>query len=255
VTSVARRWLGGLAVAAGAIALFIAITKATEPEAPPRSPAAAQQPQQPGGRPAQPPGPKRPGSPGLPHPVMPVLSPEAKAQIAEQVRGQERPGTAAFRAISDRYVDENLELATRQAASEGLTMPEFRELTYFGLMVMATQRIEDVEAITGHALTADERTRLGQLMQGANTEFKDTMRALVARGGGEAERWALIRSTQAHYQTELFKLTGLDAGALDDLLAGNAALPGAPIRGEAPAGAPAPGARDPLDTRPRPTRP
>jgi hypothetical protein len=253
MTSVARRWLGGLAAAAVAVALFIVISKATEPEAP-RSRAAAQQPE-PGGRPTQPPGPKRPGSPGLPHPVMPVLSPEVKAQIAEQVRGKERPGTAAFRAISDRYVDENLDLATRQASSEGLTMPELRELTYFGLMVMATQRIEDVEAITGRTLAADERTRLDQLMQGANAEFKDTMRALVARGGGEAERWALIRSTQTRYQAELFKLTGLDDGTLDDLLAGNAALPGAPIRGEAPAGAPAPGGRDQLGTPARPARP
>jgi hypothetical protein len=253
VTSVARRWLGGLAAAAVAIALFIAITKATEPKAPPRAQAVAQP--QPGGRPTQAPGPKGPGSPGLPHPVLPVLSPEAKAQIAEQVRGQARPGTAAFRAISDRYVDENLEYATRQAASEKLTMPEYRELTNFGLMVLATQRFEDVEAITGRTLTADERTQLGELMQGANTEFKDAMRALVARGGSEAERWALIRSTQARYQAGLFKLTGLDDGTLDDLLAGNAALPGAPSRGEEPAGAPAPGGRDQPTTTPRPSRP
>ena len=255
MTSVARRWLGGLAAAAVAVALFIVITKAMDPEAPPRSRTAGQLQPEPGGRPTQPPGPKGSGAPGLPHPVMPVLSPEVKAQIAEQVRGQERPGTAAFRMISERYVDENLELATRQAASEGLTMPEFRELTYFGLMVLATQRIEDVEAITGHTLTADERARLGQLMQGANAEFKDAMRALVARGGGEAERWAMIRSTEARYQAELFKLTGLDDSALDDLLAGNAALPGAPIRGEAPAGAPAPGGRDQLGTPQRPARP
>lgn len=255
MTSVARRWFGGLTAAVVAVALFIAISKAMEPEAPPPRSRAAQPQPEPGGRPTQPPGPKRPGSPGLPHPVMPVLSPEVKAQIAEQVRGQERPGTAAFRAISDRYVDENLELATRQAASEGLTMPEFRELTYFGLMVLATQRIEDVEAIIGRTLTADERAQLGQLMQGANTEFKDAMRALVARGGGEAERWALIRSTQARYQAELFKLTGLGDGTLDDLLAGNAALPGAPIRGEDPAGAPASGRRDQLGTPPRPASP
>lgn len=255
MTSVARRWLGGLAAAAVAVALFIAITKATEPKAPPpRSQAVAQQPQ-PGGRPTQPPGAKGPGGAAQPYPVLPVLSAAAKAKIAEQVRGQERPGTAAFRAISDRYVDENLDLATRQAASEGLTMPEFRELTSFGLMVLATQRFEDVEAITGRTLTADERTQLGELMQGANTEFKDAMRALVKRGGSEAERWALIRGTQARYQAGLFKLTGLTDDTLDDLLAGNAALPGAPISGEEPTGAPAPGTRDQPTTPPRPTAP
>jgi hypothetical protein len=243
-----RRWVGGLAAAGVAIAIFAAVVAVMDPaEPPPRAvPASA--------RPSRPPGPNDPKPGGIPHPAMPVLSEAWKAQLAEQVRGQERPGEAAFRAVSDRYVDENRELAARQAAEEGLTMAELRELTYFGLMVLATQRTSDVEEVIGRALTAEERDELAELMQSSNGEFRDSMRALVARGGGETERWALIRTTEARYQAELFRITGLDAGTLDDLLAGNLALPGAPIRGEAPSGPPAGGPRDQVGTPPRPER-
>ena len=172
------------------------------------------------------------------------------------MRGSTRPGRDAFRAVSERYVDENLELAKRQAAAEGLTLPEVRELTYFGLMVLATQRFEDVEAITGRPLGADQRDALARLMQSSNGEFREAMHALVARGGGEAERGKLIRDTEARYQTELFRISGLDDGMLDDLLAGNVALPGAPARGDQPEGPPIGGPRDDQPgTPPRPGTP
>jgi hypothetical protein len=65
-------------------------------------------------------------------------------------------------------------------------------------------------------------------MQTANQGFKTDMRALVQRGAPESERWALIRATEADYQKRLFAITGLDEERLDDLLAGNLLLPGAP---------------------------
>jgi len=186
---------------------------------------------------------------------MPKLSAKEKAQLADQVRGSKQPGRDAFRAVSDRFVDENLEHATRQATAEGLTMPELREVTYFGLMVEATQRFEDVEALIGRTLTEDQRDELAELMQSSNHGFKDAMRGLVARHGTDAERWKLIRNTEARYQTELFRISGLDEGLLDDLLAGNIALPGAPARGEPPEGAPAGAPRDDGTTRQRPSKP
>jgi hypothetical protein len=206
-------------------------------------------------RPVRPPGPGDPKPAGIPEPAMPVLTPEWKAQLAEQVRGQDRPGEAAFRAVSDRYVDENLDLARGQATAEGLTLPEVRELTYFGLMVLATQRVDEVEQIIGRALTEPDRDALGKLMQSSNATFRESMRSLVARHGGEDERWKLIRATEAQYQTELFRITGLDVGLLDDLLAGDLSLPGAPARGEPPTGAPAGGRRDEPGTPARPSQP
>jgi hypothetical protein len=178
----------------------------------------------------------------MPEPTMPALSPAWKAQLADQVRGSPRPGEAAFRAVSERYVDDNLAFAERQAATEGLTLPEVRELTYFGLMVLATQRTGEVEELTGHPMTADQRDALADLMQSANGEFQAEMRAAVARGAGEPDRWELIRATEARY--ELFRITGLDAQLLDDLLFGSLALPGAPGHGEPASEAPTGGRRD-----------
>jgi hypothetical protein len=183
---------------------------------------------------------------------MPVLSPAWKAQLADQVRGRTHPGEAAFRAVSERYVDENLAFAERQAATEGLTVAEIRELTYFGLFVLATQRTSDVEELTGHPMTADQRDALADLMQSANAEFRTQMRAAVARGADEPERREMIRATEARYQAELFRITGLNAELLDDLLFGNLALPGAPGGDEPRGDDPTSGRRDEPIARERP---
>src|SRR5215470_5193219 len=145
------------------------------------------------GKPARPPGPDDPHPPPPPEPVMPTPSAEWRASVAEKVRGTPRPGAAAHRALSDAYVDANVDFAREQAAREGLTMDQFRELTDFGLVVLATQRVSDLEELVGRSLGAEEREGLAALMLTANEDFKREMRALVARGGGEAERWELIR--------------------------------------------------------------
>jgi hypothetical protein len=235
-----------------AIALVGVITKAMDSsEARPRPAPSADLP----ARPSRAPGPNAPKPGRLLEPRMPVLSADDRAQIAEQVRGQDRPGEAAFRLVSDRYVDENLELAQRQAAAEGLTLAEVRELTFFGLLVLATQRHEDLEQITGRPLNEAARDQLADLMHSSNTAFRESMRALVGRGGSEEERWKLIRGTEASYRTELFRIAGLDGAMLDDLLAGNMALPGAPAGGTAPEGDRSPNAPDPSTTKDQPQRP
>lgn len=247
------RWLAGLAVTAVAVGIVTVVVKVLDPDPgpPSRRPPSPME----AVRPRQPPGPNDPKPPRPPEPRMPQLSPAEKAQLAEQVRGKDRPGEAAFRAVSDRYVDENLDLAKRQAQAEGLTLDQVRELTYFGLLVLATQRVPELEAMLGKPLTEAQREALGKLMQTANAGFREAMRGLVARGGSEEERWTLIRSTEASYQAELFRISGLDAERLDDMLAGDLTLPGAPARGEEPTGPPAGGPRDDLGTQPRPRGP
>jgi hypothetical protein len=176
---------------------------------------------------------------------MPRPSTEWRAALAEKVRGAPRPGEAALRALSDFYVDSNLELAREQALREGLSLPEVRELTHFGLLVMATQRVADVEELIGRTLSEEERDGLAALMRNANDDFKKEMRARVARGADEPARWELIRTTEAGYRKELEAITGLTDALLDDLLAGNVLLPGAPATTPLPTG-PAPEA--PRDT-------
>jgi hypothetical protein len=189
-------------------------------------------------RPKRPPGPDDPHpSPG-PEPVMPRPSAEWKAALADKVRGTEHPGETAFRAFSDLFVDNNLDFARRQAEQEGLTLAEVRSLTHFGLLVMATQRVADVQDLIGRDLTGEERNALSGLLQGANEEFKQRMRALVARGAGEAERWELIRATEDRYRKDFYAITGMNEALLDDLLAGNILLPGAPANTEPPTGRP-----------------
>jgi hypothetical protein len=244
------RWAGGAAAIGISCVLVVILVNAMDPEAPPRQAAPAGP-----ARPARPPGPGEKKVAPEAGPRMPVLSAREKVQLAEQVRGSKQPGRDAFRAVSDRYVEENLELATRQAAAEGLTLAEIREVTYFGLMVLATQRFEDVEAVTGRPIPEAQRDELSKLMQTSNGEFKDAMRKLVSRRADEADRWKLIRDTEARYQSELFRLSGLDEALLDDLLAGNVALPGAPARGDEPEGPRAGGPRDDVTTPPRPERP
>lgn len=247
-----KKWLGGLVAIAVAIGIVRLMSDDGARPVPPATAAAA--PDNPV-RPTRPPGPSDPKPRRTAEPAMPVLTPEWRAELAAKVQGNARPGEAAFRMVSDRYVDDNLAFAERQAAAEHLTLPEVRELTYFGLLVLATQRHDDVEALIGRPLTEQQGDELARLMQSSNGEFREAMRGLVARGAPEAERWALIRSTDARYRTELFRITGLDAALLDDLLAGNLALPGAPAAGELPVARPVDGERDEATAAEKPRRP
>lgn len=213
----------------------------------------------PPGRPSRPPGPgekDRPAPP--PEPALPRLGPEERALLLEKVRRDPHPGLAAFRLLSDRYVDDNAAMAAEQAKKEGLTLAEVRELTHFGLLAMATQRVEDLEDIIGHPLDAETRAALSKLLATSDQQFEAQMRELVAKGGGESERWALIRGMESRYLEELERLTGLDEEKLDDLLAGNLGLPGAPAAGlpaPDPRGVPRDDDRGPRDTVTPPPRP
>ena len=83
--------------------------------------------------------------------------------------------------------------------------------------------------------------------------FRSKLRALVAAGASEAERWKLIRSTQSEYLIDFYAATGMNDDLLDDLLAGNVNLPGAPASTQPPEG-PVPPA-SPVDTDLHPERP
>lgn len=201
-------------------------------------------------RPRQPPGPdgKRPA---VRAPRSPELTPQWRAELTQQVRGLERPGEAAFSAYADRFVDENLELAQEQARAEGLTLPEVRALTRLGLMVMATQRLDEVEDVLGKELSAETKRALGELVHQQNDEFKRHMRELVGKGAPEAERWQVIGAADQRFREAFLATAGMTAEQFDDLLAGNLLLPGSP---PAAAGAPSePGKRDTLAIPPRPS--
>lgn len=195
-------------------------------------------------RPRLPPRPTDRSPPPPDEPVAPRPTEEMHEEIVERARGAARPGITAFRVFSDLYVDHNLDFARRQAEAEGLSLDQVRDLTHFGLLVLATQRVPDVEEMLGKPLTDEQRETLAALMIAANSEFKEKMRALVASGASEADRWNLIRSTQTEYLADFYASTGMTEDLLDDLLAGNMNLPGAPINTEPPAGAPPPAPAD-----------
>jgi hypothetical protein len=210
-------------------------------------------------RPKLPPGPDDP-RPQIREPKSPAVDEAWKAAMTEKLRGSANPGEAAFTAYADRFVDENLELAEQQARAEGLTLPEVRALTRLGLLVMATQRLPDVEEVLGHELPPETKEALADMVQRENGAFKDQMRALVAKKAPEEERWKLISAADARFRSEFFKISGMTAAQLDDMLAGNLLLPGAP--GGTPAEDVGPGdstepggVKDDLTPRPRPTSP
>lgn len=207
-------------------------------------------------RPARP---DRPPVPGFDMPRRarePELPPNANqvhvAAYEKALRdSSERPGEAAFRATVDAFMEYNKSFAEAQARQEGLTVAEVGELTYFGLMVQETQRWPEVEAVLGRTLTDDERQAAEQLMHAANTEFKQKMRELVAKGDNEDARWELIRGTQERYQRDYFELTGMTPELLDDLLAGDVTRKGAPIATPPPAEIPPGPEYTPPATRPQ----
>jgi hypothetical protein len=181
-------------------------------------------------RPTRPPIPGRDVPRSPPEPRPPPIDREALARTYREAvaAGEERPGEKAFRATTDAFVDYNMAFARAQAEAEGITVPEVRELTHFGLLVLETQRWPDVEEILGNSVDADTRAAAEALMREANTAFKDDMRRLVADGADEDARWALIRETEAEYRREYMQLTEMTPEMLDDLLAGDLTREGAP---------------------------
>ena len=243
-----------MAVAALAVLVVSALTADPSPPRRSTAPPAAQRDT---GRPRLPPGPNDP-RPNVSEPRSPEVSNAWKAEMTEKLRGQERPGEAAFTAYSDRFIDENLELAEQQARGEGITLPEVRSLTRLGLLVMATQRIPDVEEVLGRELSIEQRDALEAMVQRENGGFKEAMRGLVAKNAPEAERWQLIKAADARYREEFFKLSGMTADQLDDMLAGNLLLPGAPGATPDPSGigegsSSLPGPKDTLTPATRPS--
>jgi hypothetical protein len=205
-------------------------------------------------RPTRPPGPEAKKPPRPPEPALPRPGEDWKAELRQRVAASPNPGEVAFRAYSDLYVDQNLGFAEKQAAAEGLTVGEVRDLTHFGLLVLASQRVPEIEELLGRELTAEERDALADLMVGTNDQFKQEMRALVARGASEAERRKLIADTDAAYRKGYFAATGMTPELLDDLLAGDLLLPGAPGATEPPAGAPVEDGKDDEVAPVRPAR-
>lgn len=247
-----------VAVVAGAIGLT-ALTHFAKPKAASELPSAraAAERDEPPGRPTHPPGPGD-SKHQIREPQNPVLTPAWKAELTERLRDDEHPGESAFTAYADRFVDENLEFAQQQADAEKITLPEVRALTRLGLLVMATQRIPDVEEVLGRELSPETKDALEQMVQEENGAFKDGMRALVAKAAPESERWQLIGAADARFRERFFQLSGMTAQQLDEMLAGNLLLPGAPGRqpdpsalgGEAP-----PRRQDTAVPPPRPDQP
>ncbi len=243
------------ALLVGALVMVAAAASLLRPSGDSDAPAApAAKPQPEPVRPTRPPvaGQDRP-RPTLDEPGPPIPTDEMREVMAEKARGAERPGMVAFRTFSDLYVDANLDFARRQAESQGITVPEVRELTHFGLLVLATQRVPDLEEVLGQPLSQEQRDKLAPLMTSANSEFKSAMRQLVADRASEDERWKLIRATEARYLEAFYAATGMNEGQLDDLLAGNMLQPGAPINTEPPDGPVSPA--DPRDDVADPQRP
>lgn len=150
--------------------------------------------------------------------------------------GDEHPGEKAFRATVDAFVDYNKAFAEAQAAEEGITVAEVRELTYFGFLVLQTQQWSEVESLIGHELGAAERERAERLMHETNDAFKAALRKLVADKEPKEARWQLTQQTQERYKREYFAITGMNSELLDDLLAGDPSRPGAPSTTPIPSG-------------------
>lgn len=185
-------------------------------------------------RPHEPPG-ANGQRPAVREPRSPQLTNEWRAELSAKVSGLQRPGEEAFSAYADRFVDENLELAQEQARAEGLTLPEVRALTRLGLMVMATQRLTEVEEVLGHDLSTEIKQALTELVYQQNGEFQRQMRELVAKQAPEAERWELLSAADRRYREAFLATAAMNAEQFDDLLAGNLLLPDSPPGGESTA--------------------
>lgn len=182
-------------------------------------------------RPSTPPVPGRDRPQRVPMPELPPRASEIQAAAYAEAKaaGETRPGEKAFRATVDAFMKYNRAFAEEQAREEGITVDEVGELTYFGFMVMQTQRWTEVQELVGTELDEDTRAAGEALMHTANVEFKGAMRKLVAEGAPAEARWKLIRDTQERYLSEYYALTGMTPELLDDLLAGDITREGAPV--------------------------
>jgi len=245
------RWIavGGVAVVVAAVI----VTVLSSPSPPPPKPS----------EPVDQPSLVRPQRPSAPPELgrdqpRPVLEPQVPEDTAERhynayaaavAAGAKNPGELAFRATVDSFLDHNAAFAEAQAKDEGITVSEVHELTYFGFLVMQTQRWPDVEELLDRPLSEDERGQGEALMHNMNSEFKTQMRELVAHGAKESERWELIRDMQDRYFTRYYELTGMNGELLDQLLAGDIS------RSMAPAATPIPQGMPPADYQPPQSRP
>jgi hypothetical protein len=163
--------------------------------------------------------PTRRARPALP--TMPEVDREAaRAAFADALlAGSSRPGAAAFRSHTDRFLAANPELVRAQAASVGLSEAEVGELTYFAMAVQKSQSWTAVETLVGHPIRPQVRANVAGLMHGDSEQMKLELRAHVDAGDGPGVRLATIRRIQDHYWTEYFALTGMSSDKLDTLLA------------------------------------
>lgn len=159
----------------------------------------------------------------VPQPEMPPIPADMLAGIYDEARseGHPQPGEKAFRANIDAFMDYNRSFAEEQARTEGITVAEVAELTYFGFLAQRSQVWSEVEDLLGHELPEEKRIAGEELMHAMNKEFKQGMRKLVADKATEADRWELIQTTQDRYREQYFAITGMNAELLDDLLAGD----------------------------------
>lgn len=162
-----------------------------------------------------------------PMPKKPHLSQEFFASKYKEAvdRGDKRPGAAAFRAGTDAFFDHNIEFGKAKAAKEGITLKEVRELTYFGFLVMQSQRLDAAEGVLGKKLTPEQGKLLGDLQSSRNKDFTKNLRSMVKRDVSEENRWAFIRQTQDQYMKEYLAISGMTASQFDRMLSGGAALP------------------------------
>ena len=187
-------------------------------------------------RPRTPPVPGKDRPQRTPMPEAPPVDIAVLSKIYDNARaaGEPQPGEKAFRANVAAFMKYNRAFAEDQARTEGITIDEVAELTYMGLFVQRTQMWGDVEELLGHQLSSEQRSAGEALMHDMNTEFKSSMRKLVADGADIDERWALIRTTKERYRAQYYATTGMTPTLVDDLLAGDLS------RKYAPSGTPPP---------------
>jgi hypothetical protein len=135
----------------------------------------------------------------------------------------------AFRAITDAFVDYNLDVAKAQCAREGVTLDEKRELTFFAESMRRSQQWRDVERMLGESMPEEKKKLAEALMFSTSQDIKAQIREHVAKKDDIAERWKSIHAVEERYQTEYFALTDMNAELFDKLLAGDEDRPYAPI--------------------------
>lgn len=169
--------------------------------------------------------PDRPPPPGakrerVPMPTWPKVDRHALKKTYDEAKaaGVEQPGDVTFRSGIDAFMAYNMEFARAKMKEEGLSMKEVEELTYFGFKVMTSQVPSVIEDATGTAMSEEQLQLLDDLKMGANKDFTETMRTMVADGASEQERWAYIKQTDENYMAQYFAITGMTPEQWDDVL-------------------------------------